>query len=368
VARVTEKQLQDAVVAFERFGSKTEAARHLGIPRTTLTHRLGMAGVDPAIKDSMSAVGTDLVPALAWAKTKSKDGTSYSVLLKPAQREPADIAAEICDAINAIKPIKPIPAPRHSDADLLTVYPIADAHIGMLAWDRETGEDYDTKIALARIRDGMGMCVSGAPASGTAIILDVGDLTHADDNTNATPRSKHPLDTDSRHFRTLDAAIEALASATECALHKHDNVIVRVLRGNHNESSYLAVMFALFERYRDNPRVTVEKTPCDFFVHEFGAVMIAAHHGDKAKAERLVLHMADQWPEMWGRTRYRFYFTGHLHHLKMQDIGGVQVEQLRAVTAKDAYAASHAYSAFAQMQAVTYHKERGEISRVKVAL
>jgi len=48
------------------------------------------------------------------------------------------------------------------------------------------------------------------------------------------------------------------------------------------------------------------------------------------------------------------------------DAGGVQVEQLRAVSAKDAYAASHAYSAKSEMQAVTYHKDRGEISRHRV--
>ena len=80
-------------------------------------------------------------------------------------------------------------------------------------------------------------------------------------------------------------------------------------------------------------------------------MLLAAHHGDKAKANRLVLNLADRWPEMWGRTRHRFLFTGHLHHHKSEDIGGVQWEQLRALTAKvDAYAISHAYSARAQLQ------------------
>jgi hypothetical protein len=69
---------------------------------------------------------------------------------------------------------------------------------------------------------------------------------------------------------------------------------------------------------------------------------------------------------MWGRTKFRFLFTGHLHHHKSADIGGVQWEQLRAVTAKDAYAVAHGYTARAEMQAVTYHKERGEVSRVRV--
>jgi hypothetical protein len=41
-------------------------------------------------------------------------------------------------------------------------------------------------------------------------------------------------------------------------------------------------------------------------------------------------------------------------------------EQLRAVTSRDAYAVSHAYTARAQLQAITYHRDKGEVSRVKV--
>ena len=37
----------------------------------------------PAIEDTKTAVNTQLRPALVWAKTKSEDGTSFSVLLKP---------------------------------------------------------------------------------------------------------------------------------------------------------------------------------------------------------------------------------------------------------------------------------------------
>lgn len=33
---------------------------------------------------------------------------------------------------------------------------------------------------------------------------------------------------------------------------------------------------------------------------------------------------------------------------------------------RDAYAVSHAYAARAQLQAITYHRDRGEIQRVAV--
>jgi hypothetical protein len=160
--------------------------------------------------------------------------------------------------------------------------------------------------------------------------------------------------------------IQAMAVCVELALAKHQRIIVRILPGNHNLNSYLAIMFALAERFRDNDRVSVQKVPGEFFVHEFGKVLLAAHHGDKAKADRLVHFLADEFAEIWGRTKHRFLFTGHLHHHKSQDIGGVQWEQLRAVTPRDAYAFSNAYTARAQLQAITFDRNKGEVSRVKV--
>jgi hypothetical protein len=293
-------------------------------------------------------------------------GSRQSTYWRAPEGDTENIIDRLRDAFEGITPAVIIPAPEYSNADLLSVYPIPDAHVGLQSWGKETGEDYDTEKATDRIKSWVAQCVASAPPSETAIILGVGDLTHADDQTNQTPRSKHQLDVDTRHFKTLDMTIAAMAAAIETAATKHRRVIVRILPGNHDTTTYMAVLFALAERYRDNARIEVQKIPGEFFAHQFGKVLIAAHHGDKAKAERLVLFMADQFPAMWGETRHRFLYTGHLHHLKSQDIGGVQHEQLRAITARDAYAVAHGYTARAQMQTITFHREHGEVSRIKV--
>jgi len=51
----------------------------------------------------------------------------------------------------------------------------------------------------------------------------------------------------------------------------------------------------------------------------------------------------------------------------MADIGGLQWMQLRAITAKDAYAAGKAYSARASLEAITFDADQGEIQRVRVS-
>jgi hypothetical protein len=365
------RQAVDAWLACNR--SQHSAAEMVGVPYETFRNRLKVGRArgfadDPAIRDAKAAVGTGLNPVLAWAKTKSDDGTSYSVLLRPDPVPVEGIIDQIREALDGFPAMPAIQPPKHAETDLLTLYPIADAHIGLLAWGKETGEDYDINTARERLIDWMGRCVQSSPASGTAVVLDVGDLLHADDQTNQTPKSKHALDVDTRHYRTVETTIATMAAAVEMAASKHERVIVRILPGNHNPTSYLAILFALAERYRDTPHIEVQKVPGEFFAYQFGKVLIAAHHGDKAKAERMVMFLADQYAAMWGRTFYRYLWTGHLHHHKSADIGGVQWEQLRALTARDAYAVSHSYTARAQLQAVTYHRSRGEVQRVKVGL
>ena len=62
-----------------------------------------------------------------------------------------------------------------------------------------------------------------------------------------------------------------------------------------------------------------------------------------------------------------YLWTGHLHHHKSADIGGVKWEQLRALTSRDAYAYTHAYSARSQLQAITLHRTAGEVQRQSVS-
>lgn len=363
VARLVLDQKIETIKALTRVNGKNDKTNREALARIERALAL-----PPDLADRYVAGGAADPADVHSAWLKNKDGDSIYVYHGKAEAENGMHAFldRVIEAVRAITPIDPIPAPAYTDADLLTVYPIADAHIGMLAWGKETGADYDTEIATTRLKNWIARAVAAAPSSRTAMILDVGDLTHADDQTNQTRQSKHILDVDTRHYRTVDETIEALGAAIELALAKHEEVIVQVLPGNHNPTAYIPIVFALAERYRLNPRVTVIKRPGEHFVHVFGNVMIAAHHGDKAKPERLVMALADAHAKEWGTTLHRYLFTGHLHHLKMADIGGVQWEQLRAMTELDAYAVSHAYRGRAQLQAITYHREAGEIERAKI--
>lgn len=372
---LTDEALIEVLEAFERNNrSNLATVRETGKSASTIKRYLLAARerglhLSQGAKEAMQATNLSGVEISGgWRHAYDEDGKKTESVRwsAPKQEETEGVLERVRAAFEGIEPAKPVAAPESVLRDLCTTYPIADAHLGLRAWQKETGSDYDTDIAANRVRNWMAQCVASSPPSETAIVLDIGDWTHANDDTYQTPRSKHVLDVDTRMFRTLDVGIATLGGAVESALTKHATVHVVILPGNHDSTIYLAVMFALAERYRNEPRVIVHKKPGEFFLYEHGRVMIAAHHGDKAKADRLVHFVADEFSEAWGRTKHRFLFTGHLHHHKSQDIGGMRWEQLRAVTERDAYAVSHAYSARAQLQAITYDRHRGEIQRVVV--
>lgn len=350
--------------------TQAQVANDLGITprqaRRYIEQQRALADADPAAINAMQAAQSNALPHSFWVKTDS-----HSIYYKTPRSEERDSWLDaVADAFRDIPAyVPPSDDVNYKREDLLAFYAMADIHLGLRAWSEETsGQDYDTDIAARRVSDWVSRLVSCAPDTEHAIIVAIGDSIHHNDDTNQTPQSRHNLDVDTRQFRTLDTAINMFCATVECALHKHDKVTFCIQPGNHDRDNYRAIMFAMRERYRLSDRVNVIATPMEFFVHEFGKVMIACHHGDKAKANRLVLDAADRWPEMWGRTRHRFYFTGHLHSHKSEDIGGMQWEQLRAVTSKDSYAASHAYSCRPQMQMILFDRNDGEVARFKRGL
>ena len=348
----------------ENKGNQAATARALGMKPNSLGEWLRNNQDDPAIKAAMAAIGTGLTPSVTWIKTKATDTEpAYSVMLRPAEKTPEDVAAAMRAALEGLTPAPPITPPEHVLDDLCTVYPLMDAHLGMHAWGAETGgDDYDLKLAQSDVRHAFAKLAAIAPNAQQAVLIIGGDFFHADDNRAETPQSKHKLDVDGRHFKVLDVGVALIAEVTERLLAKHASVLVRVLRGNHDEHSHLILTFAPSERYRLDARVTVEKQARDLFMMQWGGCAIFAHHGDKAKPPNLALYLSDVCA-FWSETRHRHLLTGHIHHDSAKDIGPLRWESLRAFCPPDAYAASMGYGGRRALQALTFHKTDGLVLR-----
>ena len=356
----------------EEFGLTPKAVKNRLDRARIARDRDRMRDLDEGIQAGLQKAGLATTEGLAggWLFPTDADGKKIASLrfaVPSDEASPEDISDRIKASLADLPAVEPSAPPLHTEGDLLGLVPVSDLHVGLMAWGRETGEDWSTQDACERLVKWSGQVIRSMPRCGVCVLLFNGDTLHADDQRNVTPVSKHQLDVDTRHFRTVDMAVQAIAIAADTARQWHGHVVLAIKRGNHDEHSYLALLFAMAQRYRLDSRVTVVKDPSEFWHYEFGKVLLIAHHGDKAKPEHLVMNLANEYAESWGRTRYRYLWTGHLHHLKSADIGGVQWEQSRAMAARDAYASARMYPMRAELQGVVYHYDKGEVARVRVA-
>ena len=363
---LTPEQKREAVEAVKLHGSKQAAADALGISRGAFNNRYRQgiaAGFDDAIvapapsghrvKGVSTLHNKDGGIIAQWVKTTA-DGLSVDELIETIKDAFEEFPATSRASTDEIGPMSP---------DLATVYPIADWHVGLLAWNKETGTDWDLPIAKAVIEKTMLRLFSISPQTDTAVILGLGDLLHSDGYENTTAKSKNLLDVDGRWPKVLRAATELLIFTVEEALLHHNKVLVRILPGNHAEESAIAVALALGCFYRDNPRVEVDSDPSRFWWWRWGVTFLGATHGDKAKMKDLPLLMATRNPSDWAASKFRHIYTGHIHTDTSLELAGVKVESFQTPVAPDAWHTSMGYGAGRSVQAIVLHKELGEISR-----
>jgi len=307
------------------------------------------------LKGVSALVDADGNVSQAWYKTR-EDGTRH---LEEALHE----------AFNSYTGLAQLPEPPlFTDDDLLTVIPLADVHLGLFAWGRETGADYDLKIAADLLKSCVSNLVARSAASRTGIILDLGDYFHGDNSQNRTSRSGHALDVDTRYARVIQIGVELAVWAIELALQKYERVVYRKLPGNHDDETSLMLAIALSAWFRENERVEIDTSPSRFFMYRHGRCMVAATHGDMLKMGDMAGYMAATWPQEWGATEYRYAFTGHVHNERVKTSAGVRVESFNTIAAKDAWSSGMGFTSPRNMVAITLHKERGEIDRLTVAV
>lgn len=256
-----------------------------------------------------------------------------------------------------------VPCPEHSLDDLMAVYPLGDPHIGVLAWGEETGQDWDLAIAEGVFGAAFDRIVKSAPRCKEAVIANLGDFFHRDNMEGITTRSGHALDTDGRYAKMVRIGVKIMRRMIQSALEHHEHVHVINAVGNHDDTASQFLSVTLANVYENEPRLTVDDSPTPFHYVEWGRCMFGVHHGHSCKPAMLPGVMAADQPEMWGRTKFRYWYTGHIHHDSKKEYAGVTVESFRTLAAKDAYATWGGYRAGQDTKCIVLHKEFGEVER-----
>jgi hypothetical protein len=311
------------------------------------------------VKGVSALVNADGEEIVKWIKTKE------------GQLDPLWIADALKTAFTNYKPgARPVKAPPKPAAELITLLPCNDWHVGMFAWSKEVGTDWDLKIAEDTIGKAVEDTITRSPSSGECIVLGGGDLLHADNSNNTTAKSGNALQVDGRYQKVVGVAVRLMVRTADAALRRHERVTLRILPGNHDEHSSVAIAYFLLAWYRNEPRVTVDVDPSMFFWRRFGAVMLGATHGHTVKIAQMPSIMASRRAEDWGATKFRYVHGFHLHHsAKIATEGdGVICEVHQAPIPQDAWHHNSGFLSGRSLQAITYHSEFGEVGRVRTAI
>lgn len=401
VAPITDDCARAAADAYRaHWFNKAAAAASIGIPRATMQNRLkratergflldtpaampgfrisrvadGPSGqsveqkpehgerfevpIGQRVKGVSALVDADGRKIVEWIKTRDDglDPLALAEMLKAAfvNYEPAAI---------------PTPTP-DTDEDRMTLYPLADFHMGMYAWGEEVGENWDIKIAEASIGGAFDELVERSPRSRVGVVLGGGDLLHSDNSENRTARSGHILQVDGRYPKCVMAACRLVVRVIDKALQRHERVVVRMLPGNHDEHTTVAVTYFIHAWYRNEPRVRVDTDPSLFWWMRFGKVLLGATHGHTVKIDKMPQIMAHRRAEDWGATKFRFVHGFHLHHsAKYQTEGEGCISEIhQAPVPQDVWHHGAGFLSGRSVQSITYHHDLGERGRSRVAI
>ena len=306
------------------------------------------------------------VPPGFEAKRVSTYRNGQWTIAEPERMDDADsivrMIADLPPIVGARDYVVPPPV-RPRPSELAAAYVIGDHHLGMYADPNETGgAAWDAERADQIFRRAFDtLTVEGMPTS-RAYIIDVGDFLHTDDTSNQTFRSKNVLDVSERWPRLFKRWRGMMVHAIDRCLEQHDDVVVEILPGNHNQHSASAMAVVLDSYYRNEPRVQVSQSDRVVRFHKWGDCLIGSTHGHTIKLKEMAAKVPNLAPKMWGATTRRYMYTGHTHHTERHELEGITVEVFRPLSPSDAHAASLGYSSGRSMERLTLHKKRGQIA------
>lgn len=232
--------------------------------------------------------------------------------------------------------------PKLVDPHMLEVA-LFDHHFGKLAWQPETGSNYNLKIAervyLQAIEDLL-VRTSGYPVE--KVLFPIGqDFFHVDNSKNRTTNDT-PQDLDSRYAKMIEIGTLAVVKAIDRLL---ERAAVKVLwvPGNHDRTTSYHLVRELKAWYRQCERVEIDVSPKTRKYEIYNKSLIGFTHGDEEPHRDLPTIMASEEPALWAAAEDRHWHIGHYHkkkemrHTAADSFGNCRVTILPSLSGTDAW-------------------------------
>lgn len=294
-----------------------------------------------------------------WYKSKR-----ISAFVKPQGKNLEQIKAELMEGMQKYSPKFPvIKREKFKDSYCLVIDP-CDLHIGKLSSRTETGEDYNSQMAVDRARSCVDKILSlTSPYPKDRIVLIVGNDALHTDTPNGTTTAGTPQDTSGMWYDNFLLAQTLFVSIIEKLLvHADVHVIHNVDNHSYMASWYLAQTLKTW--FRNCKQVTFDVDMRPRKAYQYYQNLIGTTHNYAGKENDLPLLLAQEFKKEWAETKYRYIYTADKHHKRAREIVGVTLETSRSISASDGWHSRNGYQHAKQaVEAYLHDKNNGQIAR-----
>lgn len=228
------------------------------------------------------------------------------------------------------------------DPNLLEIN-LFDLHLGKLAWDEETGHNFDLQIAENVFDKTIDkLLVQSKPYNVEHISFIVGNDFFNVDNSKNTTTNNTPQDEDTRWHKTFRRGRQLIIKQID-KLSTIAPIDVIIVRGNHDTERSFYLGETLDCWYRKSKDVNIDNNPTPRKYYKYGNNLIGYTHGNEEKVLDLPAIMATEVPKLWAETKYREWHLGHIHQKKeikwvsTQEHKGIVIRYMRSLSATDAW-------------------------------
>lgn len=298
-----------------------------------------------------------------WDKSEKYSFFVKNPLFK--QEDKDEFAKKLIEEMSSHSPKYPkIKRKKQKDGHLLVVDP-ADVHVGKLCTAFETGEDYNSQIAVKRVLEGVQGILDKSNGFNIDKILFVGgnDILHIDSPQRKTTSGTHQ-DTSGMWYDNFLIAKQLYIEVLETLISVADvHFVFNPSNHDYTNGFFLADVIKTHFRNCDNISFDTSISHRKYF--QYHNNLIGSTHGDGAKNQDLPLIMANEAKVQWAHTKHRYVYTHHVHHKTSKDYHGVTVESLRSPSGTDSWHHRNGYEhAPKAVEGFIHNKQHGQVARL----
>ena len=311
---------------------------------------------------------------------KTSFGGKYAITVSLLSNKPefaVDYKKEFQDFLDSynLKKLSPSVTQKQTDSKntkTSVLLNLSDLHVGKLAWDKETGSDYDVDLAKQVFLEALNNLANQSIRCFNVeeFVLNIGgDFLHTNGSNNSTANGTIMNDVDSRYQKIFTKGLEILTTAIDLLSSFEDvKVKVFIVQGNHDLATSFYLGESLKAFYRKDKNVEILNDPHIRKYHKYGVSTYMLTHGD-CKDDGLPLTFATEKPDYFANSIYRYIFLGHLHkssrkvYLTENEVNGVVSRRLNSLSPTDAWHNANNYVGAKRMaNALVFDKQNGQIA------